>query len=270
MTSASNSTHDRPKWLYPVAYALLLVLLFLPVLAERPFAPQDTQQVIVALLQVAIDPYRHLAPIFHLATVLLIVLIALRASTIGRTLAAYIGLNYLVIALAQSFGRTEAYGLVLQTGALISSLLLGIVWIRAALRATLVPSFRQVPPWRYGLLPLALLAFWAPYNAQVRPDFDPLLLLNSADYGLTFCFTTPVFLFLLILFYPQVDPLAYRLTAFNGLLYGLINMTHFFDPALVWMGVLHLPLLILSLIALLLPRLAARRETVAIPSEEQP
>jgi len=270
LTSASNSTRDRPRWLYPVAYCLLVVLLSLPVRAERAFAPQDTQQVILALLQVAIDPYRHLAPIFHLATLLLIVLIALRGRAIGRTLAAYIGLNYLVIALAQSFGRTEAYGLVLQSGALISSLLLGVVWLRAALRATLAPSFRQVPPWRYGLLPLALLAFWAPYDAQLRPNFDPLLLLNSADYGLTFCLTTPVFLYLLILFYPHVDPLAYRLTAFNGLLYGLINMTHFAEPSRVWMGVLHLPLLILSLIALLLPRLAARRETGAMPSEEQP
>jgi len=120
------------------------------------------------------------------------------------------------------------------------------------------------------LLPLALLAFWAPFDAAIQPSFRPILLLTAPDYGLTFCLTTPVFLFLLILFYPDVDPLAYRLTAFNGLLYGLINMTHFAEPSRVWMGVLHLPLLILSLIALLLPRLAARCETGAMPSEEQP
>jgi hypothetical protein len=40
-----------------------------------------------------------------------------------------------------------------------------------------------------------------------------------------FCLTTPVFLFLLVLFYPKVNAFAYRITAFNGLLYGLFNMT---------------------------------------------
>ena len=81
--------------------------------------------------------------------------------------------------------------------------------------------------------------------------------------GLTFCFTTPVFLFLLVLFYPKVNAFAYRITAFNGLLYGLFNMTHFFNPQLRWMGILHLPLLVISLCALLLPRILVRARGVA-------
>jgi hypothetical protein len=79
-----------------------------------------------------------------------------------------------------------------------------------------------------------------------------LLLLTSPDYGLTFCLTTPVFLFLLVLFYPRVNTFAYRITAFNGLLYGLVNLTHFFTPERSWMGVLHLPLLVISIYALVL------------------
>jgi hypothetical protein len=94
----------------------------------------------------------------------------------------------------------------------------------------------------------------------VKPDFNPLLLLISPDYGLTFCFTTPIFLFLLIMFYPQVNLLAYRITAFNGLLYALFNLTHWFTPELRWMGFLHLPLLILSVYALILPRLYKEQE----------
>jgi hypothetical protein len=79
-----------------------------------------------------------------------------------------------------------------------------------------------------------------------------VLLLTSPDYGLAYCFVTPVFLFLLILFYPQVDPFAFRVTAFNGLIYGLLNLTHWFNPDRLWMGVLHIPLLVLPLVALLL------------------
>lgn len=73
-----------------------------------------------------------------------------------------------------------------------------------------------------------------------QPDSNPLLLLTSPDYGLTFCFTSAVFLFLLILLYPGVDQFAYRITAFSGLLFGMFNMSHFFHPEQVWMGVLHI------------------------------
>jgi hypothetical protein len=50
-----------------------------------------------------------------------------------------------------------------------------------------------------------------------------------------------------------VDVLALRVTAFNGLLYGLFNLTHWFNPDMVWMGVLHVPLLIIPLVALFMP-----------------
>jgi hypothetical protein len=94
----------------------------------------------------------------------------------------------------------------------------------------------------------------------VHPNFNPLLLLVSQDYGLTFCITTPIFLFLLILFYPQVNMLAYRITAFNGLLYGVFNLTYWFTPELRWMGFLHLPILIISVYALVLPRKYKRQK----------
>ena len=88
---------------------------------------------------------------------------------------------------------------------------------------------------------------------RVVPNFQPVLLLTSPDYGLAYCFVTPVFLFLLILSYPRVDALALRVTALNGLLYGLLNLTHWFNPDMVWMGVMHIPLLVIPLVALFMP-----------------
>ena len=247
------------KWLYPVLYLLFVVISMLPPYAEKPFAPQDTQDVITNLLMVAVNPHKAWAPVFHLATILLVVLVAIRPKGMGRILAGYVGLDYLVIALAQTMGTTARYGFVLHTSALIACGILGITWLIVAARGELQASFENVPLRRYWSLPLALLAFWAPYTphgAGVRPFFDPLLLLTSPDFGLTFCLTTPVFLFLLVLFYPNVNRFAYRLTAFNGLLYGLFNLTHWFRPELRWMGVLHLPLLLISLQALILPEVA--------------
>jgi ribosomal protein S12 methylthiotransferase len=62
--------------------------------------------------------------------------------------------------------------------------------------------------------------------------------------------------------YPHVDEFAFRVTAFNGLLYGLFNLSHWSDPDRIWMGVMHLPLLVTSLTALLMThRPSARRRS---------
>ena len=266
MMNVDQTNQKGRRWLYPIIYLLFLMISMLPAYTEKPYAWQDSQDVIINLLMISVDPYKAFAPLFHVATIIIVALIVVLQEKMGRILAAYMGLNYLIIALAPTMGTTEKYGFVIHTGALIAFVILGIAWIAVAIRAELQTSFRNVPLHRYLLLPLALLAFWAPYapyGMGVRPNFDPLLLLTSPDYGLTFCLTTPVFLFLLVLFYPKVNAFAYRITAFNGLLYGLVNLTHFFNPELRWMGVLHLPLLIISFYALILPRITRGKRTVS-------
>jgi hypothetical protein len=193
----------------------------------------------------------------------MVALIAWQPAKMGRVLAGYMGVNYLIIALVQTMGTTKQYGFVLHTGGMVLYGVLGLVWLVVAFRNELQLSFRSISWQHLLLLPLVLLAFWAPYVASgngVQPDFNPLLLLVSSDYGLTYCFTTPVFLFLLILSYPRINVLAYRLTAFNGLLYGVFNLSHWFNSELRWMGVLHLPLLILSVYALVLPQISKKQK----------
>jgi hypothetical protein len=247
------------KWLYPVVYILLFVISMAPLYAEKPYLPQNTQDVIISLLMVAGAPYAAYAPLFHIATLLIVALIFYRPGKMGRLVAGYMGLNYLVIAVTETMGQTEKYGFVVHTGGLIAYIILGITWLVVAAKKDLTASFKRLALPEYGLLLLAVLAFWAPYtvaNTIVQPRFDPLLLLTSPDYGMTFCFTTPVFLLGLILFYPSVNPFAYRITAFSGFIYGLFNMTHWFNADTRWMGFLHLPLLILSAYTLILPRIS--------------
>jgi hypothetical protein len=247
------------RWFYPVVYAALLLISMVPLYSEKPYLPQETQEVIISLLMVAGAPYAMYAPIFHIATLLIAALIFFRPGKMGRLVAGYIGLNYLIIAVTETMGQTQRYGFVVHTGALIAYILLGVTWLVVAIRNDLHAVFRKLTLPEYALGLLALLAFWAPYtvvNMKILPRFDPLLLLTSPDYGMTFCLTTPVFLFALILFYPSVNSFAYRITAFNGFVYGLFNLTHWFSVDRRWMGVLHLPLLILSLYALMLPRVS--------------
>jgi hypothetical protein len=183
----------------------------------------------------------------------------------GRILAGYMGLNYFVLVIVQSMGTTAQYGFVLHTGGMVMYCILGLVWLVVAFRNELQASFRAISWRNFWLLPFALLAFWAPYTVSgnvVQSDFNPLLLLVSPDYGLTFCFTTPVFLFLLILFYPNINMLAYRITSFNGLLYGVFNLAYLFKPELRWMGFLHLPLVVISVYAFILPRIYKKRADI--------
>jgi len=60
--------------------------------------------------------------------------------------------------------------------------------------------------------------------------------------------------YLLLVLFPKVNIPAYRITAFNGLLYALFNIAHWFNPDTRWMGFLHLPLLVLSIAALIQSR----------------
>jgi hypothetical protein len=241
------------KWFYPVIYGALVVLSMLPPITEVAYDPRDTQDVIASILMAALAPYQSWGWAFHVATLALIALAIVRPQVAGRVLAAAMGVNYLLISALQSNAMTEKYGLAVQTGALVATALLGMLWLWVAWRDGLHVSFAGIPVWRWTLLPLALLVFWSPIGlegSKVVPNLNPVLLLTSADYGLAYCFATPVYLFLLILFYPRVDRFAFRVTAFNGLLYGLYNLTHWFDPDRVWMGVMHVPLLVVSLVAL--------------------
>lgn len=245
------------KWFYPLVYFLLVFISFLPPYTMRPYDPRQTQGVIFEILQVATLPYAAWGWIFHVLTLVIIGFAVWKPALGRRVVVAYFGLNYLVIAAAQTSGVTPSYGFAVHTGALVADILLGLLWLWVAWKDGLRITWQAIPRWRWLLLPFALLVFWLPIGLQGERfvfDFNPLLLLTSPDYGLAYCFLTPVFVFLLILAWPQVDAFAFRVTAFNGLLYGLFNLTHWANPDTVVLGVMHLPLLVVPITALWLAR----------------
>ncbi|HSB67367.1 MAG TPA: hypothetical protein VLD65_12380 [Anaerolineales bacterium] len=244
------------KWLLPLACLGLVIISMLPPYTDVPYDPRNTQEVIGSILRISIQPYQGWGWLFHLATLLLVLFILWQPAKAGRALAGYIGVNYLIIAAFQTHAITEEFGFALQTGALIGILAVGIMWLVVAIQNSLQLSLHHISKWKYLLLPFAFLTFWSPVKVEglsVFANFDPRLLLTSADYGLAYCFVTPIFLLLLILFSTNHTSFTYRITAFNALVYGLFNLTHWFNPNTLWMGVMHLPLLILAIVAFLLP-----------------
>jgi len=259
----SDKSITQRKWFYPLIYLVLVFISFVPVITEVPYDPRNSQEVIFSILAASMNSFQNLGWIFHVCALLLVGLVLWRPRIAGRVVAAYFGLNYFVIAAIQNTAHTEQYGFSVLLGAMIAEVLLGFLWLWVAWKGRIEASRNEIPPRRWLLLPLALLVFWSPVGVEgmrIVPHFNPLLLLTSPDYGLAYCFMTPVFLFFLILFYPKVDTFAFRVTAFNGLLYGLFNLSHWFDPDRTWMGVMHLPLLVIPVTALVMTHLDTKRE----------
>ena len=59
MINSSRPGLRQRKWLYPVVTVVLVIISLLPLYTEIAYAPQDTQDVIISLLRVSIEPYRH-------------------------------------------------------------------------------------------------------------------------------------------------------------------------------------------------------------------
>ncbi len=162
-----------------------------------------------------------------------------------------------MIAIGQGVGFSERYGLVVLTGNVALILLVAFSWGWECLVGR--NKFRRefFDPKRLWLVPLAIWTYWLPVES-FKLNLQYLLV---RYFGVSYCFTTPVILTLMSLYYPDVNKPVMRLTAFLGLIFGLYNvlppliylaMGKYMVEA-IWRGtILHLPLLITSTYALIL------------------
>lgn len=94
-------------------------------------------------------------------------------------------------------------------------------------------------------------ARWFPVDLQTaQPDLHPVHLFTGIS-AMAFCPMTPVFLAILSLSRPNINMTTYRVTAMIGLIIGCYNMGQFAAPNGFYLGIYHLPLLLVSLYALL-------------------
>jgi hypothetical protein len=213
--------------------------------------------------------YLWLSPAVHVITVVLLIALYLYGSRGGRVADAFFAILFLFIAFSNHIAITNTYGLAVVTGNLVPILIVGLLWVWEVYKPQNNYVFERLPAWRYWVLPFAFLAFWSPINAQLNPDFNPLLLLNSS-FGVMFCPTTPVIIAVLTLIYPRVNTIVLRATSFVGLIIGLFNvMSYFIMPGYtLWNLVLHTPLVFISLYGLLLPNIVRKSALTSIVKEK--
>jgi hypothetical protein len=196
-----------------------------------------------------------LYPIFKILPIIVILLIAYSQNKAVRIFNIYVTLSYIVFAFVQSISLTGQYGLAILSVNLIMFLTISAFW----LWETIVQQNNFASPnWskcNYCVVFLATWAFLSPINMYTgKPDFNPTHLLMNFS-GITFCMMTPVYLAILILYFPSVNIVTLRITSLVGVIIGFYNMGSNFliDPSNRWFnGIMHIPLLCISTYGLII------------------
>ncbi len=239
----------RQWWFLPI----LLLPQLIPPFASQGYRimewPAVNQYIITHPVKVDLSAFY---PIFKIVPLLLMVGLFSGIKPVSRLFYTWVALVFGLAAILQSVSVSSKLGWAICTGNLVMFLILALLWGKEALKPSVSLTFRQNLIHRWWLLLLALVAFWFPVNPQtMKPDFNPMYMILSGA-GLSFCLSTPLFLAILLLASPWVNKTLIACTSFVGLFVGLSNLVleWLIIPVYWWIGVLHLPLVILSVTGL--------------------
>lgn len=243
----------RKPWFYAL---VIFCSFFLPPITSQPYRYYELPNLMMEIFINGLLPYTQFAPIFHISTILVVVALWRKPRPTGRIFYFYLAINFIFIALAQNVTNTPSFGNVILLSNMFLFLVVGIFWLIGAIRPQQSLAPDKGSRWRFLGLPLAVLAFWSPMDYMGNPNFNPVNLLTS-EYGLAFCFTVPVVVYILSFFYATVYKPAFRVTCVFGLGMGILNITGplWISGYPLWVALLHTPLLLLAIYGLLLGRI---------------
>jgi hypothetical protein len=187
-------------------------------------------------------------PIFNVLALLILFLVLAFGKFVARLFSSYVGFSYILFAFVQNISVSERYGFAVYLSNVALFLLISVSWFYDVKVGENDFSKGVRIEWKSILFLVALLAIWQPVDrVTMGPDFNPVSLVSSGS-GLTFCMMTTVYLSVLLYFFPEINRLTLRVTSIVGLLIGLGNLwlEWIYAPHLWWIGILHLPLVIMS------------------------
>jgi hypothetical protein len=239
---------------------IIFLLFALPPYTSKPYPLSDWPWVNQYILTHPIKPLlTDYYWVFKVIPLILVMLIGFFGNRSGPFFSSYAAISYILFAVLQSVSISEKYGLGICTSNLIVFLLIAACWIWEIFARQNDYTRQRQPLWKYWVIIPAGLAFWEPVNPiTLLPDFNLIYLLTSGA-GLAFCMLTPVYIAILTIIYPRVNLPVLRVTSVIGVVIGLGNMglalIHL--PAYWWLGVMHIPLLSISIYGLVLSFLNA-------------
>jgi hypothetical protein len=238
------------KWWF---YLIILFLFFIiPSYTQKEAGYQESQNVIKEVLT---NPLIYaFTPLFWISKavfVLLVLLLIFHGKRMPRAFASIIAIFYVGIAIFQNTAQTSTYGLAIIGGNVLLMLVVAVSWIVEAINPKSDFAPVRVPLWKWWVLPLAALAFWFPVDASgMSPQFTLANLVSNGSM-LTYCMMTPVVLAIITIFYPRVNYSTIRVTSYVSIMFGATNEVEWFvlHPSIWWMGILHIPLITISIYA---------------------
>jgi len=243
------------KWWFFALFVLLNIVI--PPYASKGYNfPEECSKVTrIAVLSAFVYSYPQFFPIFKIIPIVLITSIIIFKNKVARLFNIYVAFSYLLFAFGQHIAVTEKYGLTICTAGMVMFSIVACFWVWEAIVKKNDFNLLKLPIWRYWVVPFALFVFWYPMNIETgKPDFNPILLYTSLS-GVGFCAMTPVYVALLTLYWPKVNIVILRITSLEGFIVGLFQIYISFyvmSSILWWSGVLHIPLLVISLYGLIL------------------
>ena len=256
MTRIHNIQHvleaKTRRWWFFVGIILLQLI---PPYASKGFSVPEWGNIIGYTLSKAwVHSLESAFPIFHAIPYVLILCVVLLKNRIARIFSICVGLSYVFFAIVQDIAVTPKYGLSIVTVNVLMFLLVAAAWFWEGIALKNEFSSGKQSVWKYLLIAPAFLALWYPAKNGHTPDFSLIHMLTGPS-GVAFCLMTPVYLTVLVFCYPQVNMVTLRVTGVVGTILGLYNVV----PTVIvwsdtawWNGILHLPLLLISLLAVVL------------------
>lgn len=238
---------------------ILTVLVFLPAITQFPYDPANTPDVIASVLAhplVASIP--SLLPIAKLILLLAVLIPIISDKFSRRVFLGYYCIILIIIGIFQNMAVTGDYGFVWLLGNTCVQFAVLLYCLYDLLCNITIISRENVNKKRLWVTVLMLLAFLMPYKTDmfgiVRPSFTASVLWNES--GVTYCMITPVIIGIMLIFSKGIHKPAMSVVSYVGLLFGLLNMMTWFGMQSEnwWMGILHLPLLILSFYGLIVSK----------------
>jgi len=241
------------KWWF---YLILFIILFLPSIATKGLDPRNTSDFVVTVLKHSFA--NSISPIYPVIQSVIIVCVALLfifKGKVTRIFSIMVATNYLLIAVVDNVAITEKYGLGIILGNALAFSIISVLWIWEVFVNKNTFNGRNKSILIYIFIILASFSFLSPADANTLLPSINILTLFTLGSGVWFCFVTPLYLSLLLYFYPSINVIILRVTSFIGLIIGLLNLSIHFTTYLKtnwWYGILHLPLFIISLYSLII------------------
>lgn len=194
------------------------------------------------------------SPLMNIIALLVIVFVFVFKNKFNKVFSIYVALLMIFYGITQNTSYTDKFGIGIITSSYILLPILSGVWIWEAFAGKTDFSVKpKINFYTISAFCFALFAFWNPINSELMPDFNPVYLLTNGGNSM-FCTMTPMILAVLFFFYPNINTAVLRVTGLSGATIGFIQLVMhlgIFVKTNWWIGVLHIPVFLLSLASII-------------------